>query len=128
MNTRQSFAAWLNLSPERYGGSSDDNSNNNSDDNSDDNSGLLPIVEYFFMAIEDGAFNEFGVVWQNDAVIYRGKKYYEPCASISRDNTQKIELLFQSLMGFSPSVFSEWGDLSRIPRGKFARAISGVTK
>lgn len=123
MNTRQIFAEWLNLSPEKYGGNSD---NNNED--SDDSSLFLPIVEYFFMAIEDGAFSEFGVVWQNDAVVYRGKKYYEPCSSTSRDNIQKLELLFQSLMGFSPRVFSDWGDLSRIPRGKFAQAISGVTK
>ena len=123
MNTRQSFAEWLNLSPERYGGNSDDNSNNNSDDNS----GLPPIVEYFFMAIEDGAFSEFGVVWQKDAIVYRGKKYYETSSPTPRDKIQKIELLFQSLMGFSPRVFSEWGDLSRIPRGKFAQAILGGT-
>lgn len=120
MNTRQSFAEWLNLSPERYGG--------NSNNNSDDNSGLLPIVEYFFMAIEDGAFSEFGVVWQKDAIIYRGQKYYDTNFLTPRDNIQKLEFLFQFLMGFSPRVFSDWGDLSTIPRGKFAQAILGGTR
>lgn len=124
MNTRQVFGEWLNSSPEKYGR----NNNDNSDTNIDYNSQLLPIVEYFSMAIEDGVFSELGVVWQNDAIVYRGKKYYDTTFSTPRDNIQKIEFLFQSLMGFSPRVFCDWGDQSSIPKEKFAQAILGGTR
>ncbi len=113
MNTRQSFAEWLNLFPEKYGGKGNENSP------------LLPIVEYFFMAVEDGAFNEFGVVCQEKTIIYRGQKYDYPFAFNQRNQIQRLELLFQSLMGFSPREFTIWGDLSIVPRGKFAQAIHG---
>lgn len=116
MNPRDSFVRWLNLLPEDYTVSSKPTD-------------LIPIAGYFLMAIEDGVFNEFGVVWKGETITYRGQKYCYPY-SASRINTTilSFELLFQHLMGFSPRVFAVWGDLSKTPRGKFARAIMGVAR
>ncbi|NJL90877.1 MAG: hypothetical protein HC916_14605 [Coleofasciculaceae cyanobacterium SM2_1_6] len=115
MNPRESFVQWLNLFPEKY-----TDSNKESD--------LIPIVEYFLMALEDGVFDEFGVVWQGETITYRGQKYYHPYSASRANTIYSFELLFQYLLGFSPRVFAVWGDLSKTPRGKFAQAIMGVVR
>ena len=118
MNARQDFGQWLNRFPEKHGGS------NNSRDNK-----LLPILEYFLMAIEDGVFDELGVVWKGNTIIYKEHQYCHPYSSIQKDTIQSFqsfELLFHYLMGFSPRVFTDWENLATIPRGKFAQAILGV--
>jgi hypothetical protein len=81
------------------------------------------------MAIEEGVFDEFGVVWRGDTITYGGQTYLHPYASslttlvTQDDRIQPFESLFQSILGFSPKVFTVWGDLSETPRGKFAQAI-----
>jgi hypothetical protein len=112
MNAKQLFVEWLNQSPERYGGSSFGVN------------GVPTILEYFLMAVEDGAFDEAGVIWLGDTIAYREQRYSHPYSTAKDYNILPFESLFQTLVGFSPRVFSVWGNnLSTVPRGKFARAI-----
>jgi len=126
MNARQKFAQWLNQEPEGCGGL--ENVSNGTNGNG--TKGIPTIVKYFLLAIEDGIFDELGVTRKENIISYQGQRYHA-YPSTQGNGVLSIELLFQSLLGFSPKIFDDsqmingWGDLSRVRRGKFAQAIFG---